>query len=415
MTMGEDLKLGSSALADFVMDGNEALEFKMVRNEKDFFDADAAFKPEMCHQVYGDNENVFGYKELKICLYMSAAGLRSYVSHTFTDKVDPAKTDGVTADDVISPLIGILSPGSFTQSKEQFFRELQSEEEMGFRPCGELVHSFTAAQSSKQFEVYKCRESTPGFREYHQRLQTWIMFYIDAASFIDMDDDSWRFFLLFEKSGRTGECHYAVAGYLTVYQYYAYGREVNMKRPRISQMLILPRYQRQGLGSQLLDTVYRNFRSDQRVVDITVEDPSDNFVRLRDFVDTKNCLELPAFSKSEVVKGFGEEMVKSAAKKLKICRKQARRVYEIIRLHFTSLSDAQEYKSFKLDVKKRLNIPYQKEQSQLNKLQKALKPEEFAAAMVNITNKEQRLETLEKQFQELEKHYRSVLEKVAAA
>ena len=30
MTMGEDLKLGSSALADFVMDGNEALEFKMV-------------------------------------------------------------------------------------------------------------------------------------------------------------------------------------------------------------------------------------------------------------------------------------------------------------------------------------------------------------------------------------------------
>ena len=47
--------------------------------------------------------------------------------------------------------------------------------------------------------------------------------------------------------------------------------------------------------------MYRNFRSDQRVVDITVEDPSDNFVRLRDFVDTKNCLELPAFSKSEVI------------------------------------------------------------------------------------------------------------------
>ena len=25
------------------------------------------------------------------------------------------------------------------------------------------------------------------------------MFFIDAASFIDMDDDSWRFFLIFEK------------------------------------------------------------------------------------------------------------------------------------------------------------------------------------------------------------------------
>ena len=25
------------------------------------------------------------------------------------------------------------------------------------------------------------------------------MFFIDAASFIDVDDDSWRFFMLFEK------------------------------------------------------------------------------------------------------------------------------------------------------------------------------------------------------------------------
>ena len=44
----------------------------------------------------------------------------------------------------------------------------------------------------------------------------------------------------------------------------------------------------------------RNYRGDSTVVDITVEDPSDNFVRLRDFVDTKNCLKLPSFAKAEV-------------------------------------------------------------------------------------------------------------------
>lgn len=69
----------------------------------------------------------------------------------------------------------------------------------------------------------------------------------------------------------------------------------------------------------------------------------------------------------------------------------------------------------RLDIKRRLNAPYQKEQSQLAKLQKALKPEEFAAAMVNVTNREQRLESLERQYGELEQHYRAVLEKVAAA
>ena len=172
---------------------------------------------------------------------------------------------------------------------------------------------------------------------------------------------------------------------------------------------------------------------DEKVTDITVEDPSDNFVRLRDFVDTKNCLKLDAFAKSEVLNGFTDDMAKAAINELKICKKQARfvyfetksllqtmylifrRVYEIIRLHHTSLSDKDQYKSYKLDVKKRLNVPFQKEQSQLTKLQKLLKPQEFAAAMVNITNKEQRLEQLEKQFTELETHYKSVLEKVAAA
>ena len=43
-------------------------------------------------------------------------------------------------------------------------------------------------------------------------------------------------------------------------------------------------------------------RADRTVVDITVEDPSDNFVRLRDFVDTRNCLELEAFSVDKIVK-----------------------------------------------------------------------------------------------------------------
>ena len=50
----------------------------------------------------------------------------------------------------------------------------------------------------------------------------------------------------------------------------------------------------------IMETVYRSYRGDDKVVDITVEDPSDNFVRLRDFVDTKNCLGLPAFAKAEV-------------------------------------------------------------------------------------------------------------------
>lgn len=36
----------------------------------------------------------------------------------------------------------------------------------------------------------------PGFREYHERLQTFLMWFIETASFIDVDDDRWDFFLV---------------------------------------------------------------------------------------------------------------------------------------------------------------------------------------------------------------------------
>jgi histone acetyltransferase 1 len=50
--------------------------------------------------------------------------------------------------------------------------------------------------SNRKFEVFLSDESVPGFRDFHARLQPWIMFFIDAASYIDIDDNNWRFFTL---------------------------------------------------------------------------------------------------------------------------------------------------------------------------------------------------------------------------
>ena len=38
---------------------------------------------------------------------------------------------------------------------------------------------------------------------------------------------------------------------------------------------------------------------------------------------------------------------------------QCRRVYEILRLRVTDLSNVEEYKAYRLEVKNRLNIPFQ--------------------------------------------------------
>lgn len=62
--------------------------------------------------------------------------------------------------------------------------------------------------------------------------------------------------------------NYAVAGYTTVYEYYAYPANI---RPRISQMLVLPPFQRLGLGAEMLDTIYNHYKSNTKVTDITGE------------------------------------------------------------------------------------------------------------------------------------------------
>ena len=98
----------------------------------------------------------------------------------------------------------------------------------------------------------------------------------------------------------------------------------------------------------------------------SVEDPSEDFVRLRDFVDTKNCLKsVESFGSLEAVSGgFTEAMASEVNKKLKLCKRQARRVYEILRLHYVHKAGGlteknQAYKDYRIDVKKRLNIPFQ--------------------------------------------------------
>ena len=97
-----------------------------------------------------------------------------------------------------------------------------------------------------------------------------------------------------------------------------------------------------------------------------VSDPSDDFIRLRDFVDVQNSLKLlECFSTLDKVKGgFNDSMIKEANEKLKLCKRQTRRIYEVVRLHWAKKAgplsdDSSEFKAYRIDIKKRLNIPFQ--------------------------------------------------------
>ncbi|CAG2059900.1 unnamed protein product, partial [Timema podura] len=225
------ITISKSVLESYIVSSNDALELKLVRRATDVDDDSTTFRPEMTHQVFGER---------------------------FVNFVP---------DNVINMMAGKLQAG-FHTNLDNFCLDLNKD--INFRPPGELQHRFTTECNentiTKQYEVYLCTGTTPEFRRYHERLQTFLLWFIDAASFIDIDDNNWRFFVMYEKYTQDGSTMYAVVGYMTVYQYYAYPKNI---RPRISQMLVLPPYQRRGLGEKLLSTMYQHYINDKRVIDIT--------------------------------------------------------------------------------------------------------------------------------------------------
>ncbi|XP_047537480.1 histone acetyltransferase type B catalytic subunit [Vanessa atalanta] len=400
----------ADALEHLVVDGNEVLEMKLVRSVADIENDDTSFGPEMCHQVFGENENIFGYTDLKIKLYYSAGNLKTYLGILYSDMIEPKKSGGLKADDIEGALKNVLAPGYVTNL--DVFVSLLEKDKL-FTPQGELINSFTITPydggESRTFEVYYCETSTPGFLSYHERLQTFLLWYVDAASFIDVDDDLWTFFTVFEKyRSSEGSTRYATAAYATVYRYYAYPQHT---RPRVSQVLTLPPFRKMGICAHLLQAIYSHYIIQPEVVDITVEDPSKDFQRIRDYVDSKYCESLPAFHPSKLTQGFSEEMAKQACSKFKINKKQARRIYEILRLKNTNLSDKTAYLNYRLDVKNRLNAPFQKKKLEMKKLEKVLKPEEFAATL-NSSGLAETQARLSAHYLALEADYRRVVHRL---
>ncbi|XP_057324795.1 histone acetyltransferase type B catalytic subunit isoform X3 [Microplitis mediator] len=407
--MLDDATIGR--LQSYVADSNEVLELKLLRDEGDFKDKETSFLPEMSHQVFGDSETIFGYKDLKIKLYYSAGCLETYLAMSYSDKFRKGMNDEVEPDEVLPKLVDKLAP-NVHDNFDSFIKSLAKDDT--FRLAGELIHSFTVTDDenkTRNFEVFKADMTCKGFKEYHQRLQTFLLWYIDAASFIDIDDDQWHYFNMFEKYTSASGCsRYATVGFATVYQYYAYP---NHTRPRIAQILVLPPFQGLGLGAHLLRAIYRQYIGDNRVTDITVEDPSTNFQRVRDYVDALNCLTLPSYGPEFLLQKFNKTMALEAREKFKINKRQARRIYEILRLRVTDLANEKEYREYRLEVKKRLNVPYKRERRDLKKLESVVKSlDQKESGNVILLPNEQRIQTLEKEYRALEEEYKKVIKRL---
>lgn len=98
---------------------------------------------------------------------------------------------------------------------------------------------------------------------------------------------------------------------------------------------------------------------------------------------------------------------------LQINPRQCRKVYEIVRLFYTNVHENDDYTSYRLDVKKRLNAVYHKQLRDIKKMEHAKLDTEWLRA--RLPNMKIRLEQLQQEYEEVEKEYQQIVDKLKAA
>ncbi|TMW53820.1 hypothetical protein DOY81_001105 [Sarcophaga bullata] len=397
---------------NLVLDALEVVEFKLIRSKSDLDNDTLAFHPLMAHQIFGETESIFGYQNLKVRILYTAGPLHIYLGVEYDKKVDELSGGDIKADDVVATIAEKLPDGCYFVNMDEFLKTLDKADK--FQPYGEKLYEYKYQDDDGKeriFEFYNSNYKQTSFLKFFSRLQTFVLWFVDAASYIDVDDPQWSYFVCYEKyKSDNGENLFATVGYTTVYEYYAYPQNI---RPRISQMLVLPPFQKLGIGTKFLETIYNSYQSQKSVVDITVEDPSEDFQRMRNFVDARLCVKLKSFQKDEIKKGFNKEMVKEARETLKINPRQCRKVYEILRLFYTNIHDNDDYTSYRLDVKKRLNAVYHKQLRDIKKMEQAKLDTEWLRA--RLPSMKTRMEQLQQEYDEVEKEYQQIIEKLKVA
>ncbi|CAK9787123.1 histone acetyltransferase type B [Cutaneotrichosporon oleaginosum] len=365
---------------DWVTDSNQALELQLVRPDEEdaqLKGADRAavepFHPTFTYPIFGDQEKIFGYRDLSIQLRFASGSLKQYLSINYDEKLDSEDTP---ADDVERELYKFIPP-DYTKSAVDFDTTVKADS--GFTPCGDKIASYSRAAATSKgkgkangaaapseddddavvFEVYHSTWDTPRFREYHRRMQVFVLLYIEGGSYIQEDEDAWEFFTLFERRKRpAGGYSFHFVGYTSVYPFWHYPDQIRL---RLSQFVILPPYQHLGHGSRLYSALFDYMLSRPDVAELTVEDPAEAFEDLRDRNDLRFLVKEGVPDDPLFLVGVGAEKrgVRSAweaglRKKYKIAQRQFDRLLEMLLLRQLDRKDADKVRAYRLQVKSRL-------------------------------------------------------------
>ncbi|PKK71404.1 histone acetyltransferase type B catalytic subunit [Rhizophagus irregularis] len=397
---------------EWLCNSNEALTiwfFEPSTDPDQEFDS-AQVYPMFTYSIFGDKEQIYGYKNLEITLKFSSGSFATYFDVRYSDKIPDVSSTSI-ADNVIDK-VKTLIPNDYITNFDTFLQTV-NENAYSFKPMGEKITEYRLEEGKDIiYEIYRATFNTPRFKEYHKRFQILVLFYIEAGTYIE-EDEKWETMLLFERKRIGDKYIYSLVGFCTMYNYYFYKREecvnnnidrTNNKVPvservnegkvipedirlRISQFLIFPHVQGKGHGSKLYQTIYKYVLSNSRIKELAVEIPNDSFEVIRDKNDLLYLREQKAFE--GLAAPVDKKTIDSLRRKYKLNKRQLLRCLEIELLRKLNKSDAAAYKAYRLQVKERL-YNWNKE-------------------ILKDIDRDERIEKLEETFKSLVEEYQDIL------
>ncbi|TID15179.1 histone acetyltransferase type B [Venturia nashicola] len=270
-----------------------------------------AFPPTYTYAMFGEEEIIPGYKDLKIKLSFRANDLEPTVSIRYDQKVKPVNEEMKELMDIEGCLSSFLPETAWTPQEKDISTE-------AWTPPGELLHTYTVDKS--RFEIWQSTLADVRAKKILSNMRIFIPFFIDGGTVAFLEDEDWalerwKVFFLYEIGSPDSTCpSYTIAGFGTSYRLWVFpSTEILAPMPiddshtdfkddqdslpeqisplllpsreRIAQFMILPPYQGKSHGSWLYTVMTTAFRKDKWVYEITVEEPNDEFDALRDYCD----------------------------------------------------------------------------------------------------------------------------------
>lgn len=335
------------------------------------------FEPKFTYPIFGDAEQIFGYKGLKINLAYDCKSLKPFLNSKWDEKLSEEVKD------VNSQILPFLPKDDVVIKDEA--KWLDEIDEENFQIPGECVREYEVDTDFRNsYKVYKfsIREGL----NLHRRMQLFVLFFIEAGSYIDETDPVWEVYCVY-KHPKDGSKPTFV-GFTTTYSYWNYPGHVKYDstdkqqyRKRISQVIVLPAFQGKHHGQKLYETIVDEWLADDSAIEITVEDPSEAFDDLRDRCDLQRLLFKRGFL-DDVSLPVSEEWIERTRRREKMEKRQFLRCLEMALLYKKNhgSTDISE-KQIRLLVKARL---YRKNRDALDELEKAEMRDKLQTAYLQI-------------------------------